>query len=49
MNTIDLKNRVAVITGGAQGIGFAIPIDEALEIVGEVGAGEAGGPGGERV
>ncbi len=24
MNTIDLKNRVAVITGGAQGIGFAV-------------------------
>ena len=24
MNTIDLKNRVAVITGGAQGIGYAV-------------------------
>jgi NAD(P)-dependent dehydrogenase (short-subunit alcohol dehydrogenase family) len=24
MNTIDLKNRVAVITGGAQGIGFSV-------------------------
>jgi 2-dehydro-3-deoxy-L-rhamnonate dehydrogenase (NAD+) len=24
MNTIDLKNRVAIITGGAQGIGFAV-------------------------
>jgi 2-dehydro-3-deoxy-L-rhamnonate dehydrogenase (NAD+) len=24
MNSIDLKNRVAVITGGAQGIGFAV-------------------------
>ena len=24
MNTVDLKNRVAVITGGAQGIGFAV-------------------------
>ena len=24
MNQIDLKNRVAVVTGGAQGIGYAI-------------------------
>ena len=24
MNTIDLKNRTAIVTGGARGIGFAI-------------------------
>ena len=36
MNQIDLKERHAVVTGGAQGIGFAIPVDTVIRVAADM-------------